>query len=203
MRNRFLTSLESTNVKNRPLNPSKDKIDVLDEYGKLTGESLSRKEVHALGKIHRAVHLYLFDKKNNLLLQRRSPNTDHYPTMFSISVTGHIDAGEGSREAVQRELKEELGIDADEINIRFLFSFRQDVKVSPTYIDKQFNDVYACWLDFKIENISFDPNEVGEVKLVPFSEFEIMVKNKESDLAPIYEEECDRLVSLLEGRITT
>jgi 8-oxo-dGTP pyrophosphatase MutT (NUDIX family) len=31
--------------------------------------------------------------------------------MFSISVTGHVDAGESSQEAVARELKEELGLD--------------------------------------------------------------------------------------------
>jgi len=61
-------------------------IDVLDEHGNPTGEVLSRQEVHTQGKIHRAVHLYLFDKSNNLLLQRRSFNADHYPGMFSISV---------------------------------------------------------------------------------------------------------------------
>ena len=45
-------------------------IDMLDENGISTGEILSRKDIHRLGKIHRAVHLYLFDSSNNLLLQR-------------------------------------------------------------------------------------------------------------------------------------
>jgi len=177
------------------------KLDVLDDHGNPTGEVLSRQEVHAQGKIHRAVHLYLFDKSNNLLLQRRSLKTDHYPGMFSISVTGHVDAGEDSRKAVQRELQEELGIDGDDANIEFLFSFRQDVEISPTYIDRQFNDVYAGWIDLKLENIAFDAKEVSELKLVPFSEFEIMVKNKSSDLAPVHEEECARIVYLLKERI--
>ncbi|MCG8340009.1 MAG: NUDIX domain-containing protein [Cytophagales bacterium] len=88
----------------RNLHGSNNKIDVLDDYGNRTGKVLSRKEVHELGKVHRAVHLYLFDKSNQLLLQRRSHNTDHYPGMFSISVTGHVDAGESSSETVQREL---------------------------------------------------------------------------------------------------
>lgn len=183
------------------MDSSKDRIDVLDECGKPTREILSRKEIHTLGKIHRAVQLYVFDKDNNLLLQLRSPNADHYPSIFSISVTGHIDAGEGSKEAVKRELQEELGLFVDDANVEFLFSLRQDIEVSPTYIDRQLNDVYACWLDFKVEDIAFSPNEVSEVKLIPFSEFEAMVKNKESDLAPVYEEECTRLVSLLKGRM--
>ncbi|PIS01326.1 MAG: hypothetical protein COT84_02745 [Chlamydiae bacterium CG10_big_fil_rev_8_21_14_0_10_35_9] len=176
-------------------------IDVLDDHGNPTGKVLSRQEIHAQGKIHRAVHLYLFDKSNNLLLQRRSLNTDHYPGMFSISVTGHVDAGEDSREAVLRELKEELGIDRDNTNIEFLFSFRQDAEISPAYIDRQFNDVYAGWIDLRLEDISFDTNEVSEVKLVPFSEFETMVNDKSGDLAPVYEEECAKIVPLLKERI--
>jgi isopentenyl-diphosphate Delta-isomerase len=89
----------------------KDAIDALDEQGYPTGEVLSRKEIHRLGKLHRAIHLYLFDQSNNLLLQKRSAQVDHYPNMFSISVTGHVDAGENSWEAVVRELQEELGLD--------------------------------------------------------------------------------------------
>jgi hypothetical protein len=62
----------------------RDLIDVLDEYGIRTGEILPRKEIHELGKVHRAVHLYLLSESNELLLQRRSYNTDHYPGMLSI-----------------------------------------------------------------------------------------------------------------------
>lgn len=36
-------------------------IEVLNEHGHSTGEVLSRQAIHAQGKWHRAVHLYLFD----------------------------------------------------------------------------------------------------------------------------------------------
>ncbi len=39
---------------------------------------------------------------------------------YSISVVGHVDAGEYSFKAVQRELKEELGIDPHTIAIDLL-----------------------------------------------------------------------------------
>ncbi|MBP6952404.1 MAG: NUDIX domain-containing protein [Alphaproteobacteria bacterium] len=78
------------------------KIDVLDDFEIRPGEALSRKEIHYLGKIHRAFHLYLFDKSKNLLLQRRSHMTDYFPAMFSISLTGHVDAGESSAVALYR-----------------------------------------------------------------------------------------------------
>jgi len=119
-----------------------NKIEVLDWQGHKTGEVLDRKDIHKLGKIHRAIHLYVFDKNNKLLLQRRSKNVDHYPDMFSISVTGHVDAGEDSKEAAARELKEELNIDPDLVKIEFLFSLRQDFYLNTDYI-------YSLQLNFR------------------------------------------------------
>ncbi|MCC8416253.1 MAG: NUDIX domain-containing protein [Rickettsia endosymbiont of Gnoriste bilineata] len=107
--------------------------------------------MHELGKVHRAVHLYLLSESNELLLQRRSYNTDHYPGMLSISMTGHVDAGESSSDALRRELREELGFNATDMKINFLFSFRQDVEVNPKYIDRQFNDVMFANVTLKLK----------------------------------------------------
>ncbi|MHA7878127.1 MAG: NUDIX hydrolase [Bacteroidota bacterium] len=97
----------------------------IDSNGDPTGEVLSRKEMHRLGKLHRAIHLYLFNKDNNLLLQRRSAYADHSSGLFSISVTGHVDAGECSIEAVRRELGEELGLNSKHEYFKLLFSSRE------------------------------------------------------------------------------
>jgi isopentenyl-diphosphate delta-isomerase type 1 len=173
-------------------------IDILDPNGEPTGEVLSRKEVHRLGKLHRAVHLYLFNKENELLLQRRPESADHYPGMLSISVTGHVDAGESSLDAVSRELREELGLNAEDKDFKFLFSSRRDVVLSPTYIDHQINDIYACWLDFDIKNITFDRNEVSEVKCVSISNFEQMVELSAENIAPAYGDDLKRVVPLVQ-----
>ena len=86
-------------------------IDVLSDSGLRTGEILPRPEIHRLGKHHRAVHLYLFNSNNELLLQRRALTVDHAPGVFSISVTAHVDAGEFSSATVKREVEEELGLE--------------------------------------------------------------------------------------------
>ena len=177
---------------------SRDMIDILDSNGDPTGEVLSRKEVHRLGKFHRAVHLYLFDKENNLLLQRRPESADHYPGMLSISVTGHVDAGESSLEAVSRELREELGLNAKDKDFKFLFSSRRDAVLSPTYIDRQINDVYACWIDFDIKNITFDRTEVSEIQCVSISNFEQMVELSAENIAPVYGDDLKRVVPLVQ-----
>ena len=175
-----------------------DMIDVLGSNGDPTGEVLSRKEVHRLGKLHRAVHLYLFNKENNLLIQRRSASADHYPSMFSISVTGHVDSGERSIEAVRRELEEELGLNANHEDFKFLFSSRRDATLSPTYIDRQINDIYACWLDFDSQNLSFDRTEVSEIKCVSLSHFKTMVESGDGEIVPVYGDDLKRIFPLVQ-----
>jgi len=171
-----------------------DRIDVLSKTGLRTGEILSRAEIHRLGKRHRAVHLYLFNAHNELLLQQRSQSVDHYSGYFGISVTGHIDAGEYSAATVRREVEEELGLDAAQLKIDFLFSYYQEAVLHETYTDRQFNDVYVTRADVELEQIRFDRSEVAEVKFVPFAHFCDMVLNESSAMASVYANECRDLV---------
>ncbi len=174
-----------------------DLIDVLTPFGLRTGEILPRAEIHRLGKYHRAIHLYLFNSKNDLLLQRRSLTVDHFPGVFSISVAGHIQAGEFSSDCLKREVQEELGLNAALLHFDFLFSFFQEATLSETYIDRQFNDVYTVRADIEPERIKFDPSEVSEVKFVPFELFRKMVFDPSLGLAPVYANECRDLVYFL------
>lgn len=174
-----------------------DLIDVLSHSGLRTGEILPRPDIHRLGKYHRAVHLYILNSSNEVLLQKRALTVDHYPGLFGISVTGHIDAGEFSSATVRREVEEELGIDASGLKFDFIFSFFQEAILNETYIDRQFNDVYITRADIRAEMIQFDQTEVSEVKFVPFESFRGMVLSKSSELAPVYASECQDLLYFL------
>lgn len=181
----------------------KNGIDVLDESGLRTGEVLSRLDIHRLGKLHRVVHLYLFDTKGRLLLQRRSLTVDHFPGALTISVLGHVDAGESSMDTVERELEEELGFSRGRVSIRFLFSYRRDATLSDEYIDRQFNDVYAAWGDFTLSDVAVDGEEVTGVSLVEFAEFVAMASDPSSALADVYRDEARDLVYFLARQFLT
>jgi len=174
-----------------------DLIDVLSNFGLRTGEILPRSEIHRLGKYHRAVHVYLFNSRKEVLLQRRALTVDHLPGLFGISVTGHVQAGECSSDCVRREVEEELGIKSSQLQFDFLFSFFQEAILNETYIDRQFTDVYVTHADFQAEMIQFDRSEISEVKFVSFESFRAMVMSESSDLAPVYANECQDLVYFL------
>ena len=85
-------------------------FDVVDEHDQVTGR-LSRHEVHRQGLRHRAVHLFLFNKRGDLFLQKRSRWKDVYPGRWDSSAAGHLNAGDDYDAAAHRELKEELGVE--------------------------------------------------------------------------------------------
>lgn len=84
-------------------------FDVVDENDEVTGQA-TRDDVHAQGLLHRAVHVFAINARGELLLQRRSRLKDVHPGVWDSSVAGHLDSGEGYRDAAIREMDEEMGI---------------------------------------------------------------------------------------------
>lgn len=87
-------------------------LDVVDENDEVLRQE-KRSVAHAENLIHRAVHIFVFNKKKEVLLQKRSLLKDKFPLAWDSSAAGHLDAGEAYEACALRELKEELGIDVE------------------------------------------------------------------------------------------
>jgi isopentenyldiphosphate isomerase len=88
---------------------SQELLDVVDENDRVTGVK-TRGEIHALGLMHRAVHILVFNSSAELFIQKRSMSKDNNPGLWDSSAAGHVDSGEDYYECAIRELGEELGI---------------------------------------------------------------------------------------------
>jgi 16S rRNA (adenine1518-N6/adenine1519-N6)-dimethyltransferase len=86
-------------------------FDVVNEKNEVIGQA-PRGEVHAKNFLHRAVHVFVFNRHGELWLQQRSHLKDKHPLAWDSSAAGHLDAGEDYATAAARELEEELGIRA-------------------------------------------------------------------------------------------
>lgn len=84
-------------------------FDVVDAADRVLRRA-TRREVHEGGLMHRAVHILVFNKNRDCLLQQRSLLKDRHPGVWDSSAAGHVDAGEDYDSAARRELEEELGI---------------------------------------------------------------------------------------------
>lgn len=65
---------------------------------------------HRKGLLHRAVSVFIFNSKNELLLQKRNINKYHSGGLWSNTCCSHPRPGESNLEAARRRLKEEMGI---------------------------------------------------------------------------------------------
>ncbi len=84
-------------------------FDVVNERDEVVGRA-KRREVHARGLLHRAVHVLVFDSAGRIFLQKRSMTKDMSPGLWDSSCSGHLDSGEDYDTAAVRELGEELGV---------------------------------------------------------------------------------------------
>lgn len=103
--------------------PKKDieMLEVVTEDG-TTIEIRPRAEIHGNPSLlHKVIHVLVSDGKNGLLLQKRSIKKDVAPGRWDTSVGGHVNPGESIREALIREMEEELGIKPE--HPQFLYTY--------------------------------------------------------------------------------
>jgi isopentenyl-diphosphate delta-isomerase type 1 len=87
-------------------------LEIVDSHDKVIG-SATRGEIHRQGFLHRAVHIFVFNKAGQVYIQRRSLSKDRHPGKLDSSAAGHVDPGESYEQTAIRELGEELGIKAE------------------------------------------------------------------------------------------
>lgn len=159
-------------------------IDVLDENGIITGDIVTRSQVHKDGLWHRAIIVAIVNEKNQVLLQKRAGNKDKNPNMWDISVAGHISAGQDSLSAAAREINEEvcvmLGYKTEIKDFRYMYSFRKEEVIREDYIERQFYDLFIL-REFGLDDktIHFQKEEVQAVKFVDLTEIQQMDENNE------------------------
>lgn len=129
-------------------------LEVVTSEGEII-KILPRFEIHGNPSlIHRVVHVLMFNKKGELLLQKRSMSKDVAPGKWDTSVGGHVNPGETLDKAVQREMEEELGIRS--CNFKFLYSY-----IHSNPYETELVCTYSCSYD---REISFNRDEIDEVK---------------------------------------
>jgi isopentenyldiphosphate isomerase len=154
---------------------------LVDETGRPAGTA-ERSACHGNpGLIHAVVHLHVLDRAGRLYLQRRSPTKDTNPGRWDTSVGGHVSAGERVADALVREAREELGIDAAAARLLFTYLYRNR-------FESEFAHCYSLEYDGPF---SPDPGEIAEGRFFTFAEVEAMVGT--GTLTPMFEHELPML----------
>ena len=98
--------------------PAREIVTVVDEKNRPVAD-LPRHRVRSENLPHRATFIFVFDRRGRLLVQRRTPIKDVYPSHFDLAAGGVVAAGESYEECAEREAAEELGIRDTTLEPRF------------------------------------------------------------------------------------
>lgn len=74
---------------------------------------MPKMEAHEKALLHRAFSVFIFNDKNELMLQQRALNKYHSPGLWTNTCCSHQREGESNIEAGTRRLQEEMGFTTD------------------------------------------------------------------------------------------
>lgn len=141
-------------------------VDLYDENRIPLGRTAERHGPGRPGEYRLVVHVCAFDSRGRLLIQRRAEEKAVWPGLWDVSVGGGVDAGETSRQAAEREFREELGYPLE------LRDLRQSITVN---FDGGFDDFFIIQRDLDLSALVLQREEVAEVRYVTEKEAEAML----------------------------
>ncbi|MBN1406738.1 MAG: isopentenyl-diphosphate Delta-isomerase [Calditrichaceae bacterium] len=112
---------------------------LVDEYDNEIGFDTKDICHNNSGILHRAFSIFVFNDKNELLLQQRSSEKRLWPLFWSNSCCSHPRKGETYEYATARRLKEELGLT---IKLTYLYKFQYQAKYKNEGSENELCSVY-------------------------------------------------------------
>mgnify|MGYP001138775114 FL=1 len=149
-------------------------IDVVNENNELTGQIEERWTAYEKGLWRRTVSCWIMNKNGDILLQKRTANKRRNPNKWA-KTGGQVDSGESAEEAIFREVKEELGIEIPQEQIKVVEIRKSDDK------NKRFAYNFIFVVNYKINEYTLQKDEVAEVKYVSIEDMENLKKNDDTN----------------------
>jgi len=174
---------------------------LVDDNDKVIGKA-SKYDCHKVGPdgnipLHRAFSVFIFNSKNEILLQKRSDMKVTFPGYITNACCSHpLFDSEGELEernalgvklAAQRRLQHELGIPKHEIDLnalQYLTRIHYHSKGDGEWGEHEIDYILFLHKDLTLNP---NPNEVSNICFVPKSEFKSFVSNLKDPLTPWFQ----------------
>lgn len=143
--------------------------DLYDANGRATGETVVRGEPIPAGRYHLVVHICIFNKDGQMLIQHRQPFKQGWPDRWDVSVGGSAVSGDSIQSAMEREVMEEIGYPIDLTGIPTAVTF--------TYTDC-FDYYYIVEREIDLSKLQLQQAEVQAVKWATLEQIKAMIEDE-------------------------
>lgn len=141
--------------------------DLYDRDRQLLGRTMARGEKQPEGTCHLVVHICLFNSRGEMLIQQRQSFKSGWSNFWDLTVGGSAVAGESSRTAAEREVREELGLSLSLEGVRPALT---------VHFDQGFDDVYVLEREVDPAGLTLQSEEVQAVRWASLPEIMEMVR---------------------------
>lgn len=155
-----------------------DQVVLVDEQDKEIGV-MDKVEAHrGEGKLHRAISVFLFNAKKELLIQQRSEHKIVGTLQWANTCCGNVRPGESYEECANRRLREELGITG--VKLTPIAKFQYQVKCNEEFSEREMDTVFIGRYDGEVVP---NPREVKAYEWIDFTLF-YTERIEQRDIAP-------------------
>lgn len=105
---------------------------------------MEKLRAHEEGRLHRAVSVFIFNSKDELLLQRRALTKYHSGGLWTNTCCGHPWQGETYQDAAKRRLAEEMGLHCE---LKYLLNFTYSAKLDNALTECEIDHAYIGYSD--------------------------------------------------------
>ncbi|WP_277012338.1 isopentenyl-diphosphate Delta-isomerase [Capnocytophaga granulosa] len=119
---------------------------------------MGKMEAHQKGLLHRAFSVFVFNSKQEVLLQQRAACKYHSPNLWTNTCCSHPRAGETNQQAGERRLQEEMGL---QVPLQEVFSFIYKAPFDNGLTEHEYDHVLIGYSDAQPQ---INPEEVASWK---------------------------------------
>ena len=136
-----------------------EQVILVDKKDNVIGKA-GKLEAHQKGLLHRALSVFIFNSKGEMLIQQRAPHKYHTPFLWSNTACSHPRINELVKHAAERRLKEEMSIECD---LYYAFNFLYNAKFDNHLIENELDHVFIGFCD---EIPKPNPSEVKNYRYI-------------------------------------
>ncbi|MCK4800281.1 isopentenyl-diphosphate Delta-isomerase [Candidatus Parcubacteria bacterium] len=127
-------------------------------------------KVHQDGKLHRAFSIFVFNSRNEMLLQKRAEAKYHCGGLWTNTCCSHPRKGESLEKATHRRLQEEMGFDCE---LKEIDSFIYKAEFDNGLTEHEYDHIFTGKFDGKP---NLNPEEADDYKWIDLNSLKKEIK---------------------------